>query len=259
MQEMAEQFIQVAERAGTLLRGMQHQYIASQYKASGDLVTEADLRSHELISRELRDRFPGYALILEEARNPNVLPRDFIVVDELDGTVIYKNGLSEWGISIAYVKAGVPVAGVMHQPARNVTVAAWKGGGTWIGGQKVTLNSTQSLGESISLVELNRYLHDEQILWIREISRHSLTTRCLGTVIGSAIELLRGHVSVYLNCEGAKIWDFAAAVVAVEEAGGVATACDGRDLSWQQLPMGVLLATNMHTAREVLCLNPTPE
>lgn len=256
---MAAQLIQVAERAGTLLRGMQHQHIASQYKAPGDLVTEADLRSHELISRELRDRFPGYNLILEEARNPNVLPRDFMVVDELDGTVIYRNGLSDWGISIAYVKAGIPVVGVMHQPAHNVTVAAWQGGGTWIGGQKVTLSATQSLGDSISLVELNRYLHDEQILWIREISRHSLTTRCLGTVIGSAIELLRGHASVYLNCEGAKIWDFAAAVVAVEEAGGVATACDGSDLSWHQLPMSVLLATNRHTAKEVLSLNPMPE
>ena len=111
------------------------------------------------------------------------------------------------------------------------------------------------MADSISLIELYRHLHYEQILWIREISRHSLTTRCLGTVIGSAIELLRGHASVYLNCEGAKIWDFAAAVVALEEAGGAATACDGSDLSWQQLPMSVLLAANMHTAKEVLRLN----
>ena len=63
-----------------------------------------------------------------------VLPHDFMVADELDGTVIYKNGLSEWGVSIAYIKAGLPVVGVMHQPARDVSVASWQGGGTWIGG-----------------------------------------------------------------------------------------------------------------------------
>ena len=254
MQEIAEQFVQVAEGAGVLLKGMQHPYLASRYKAPLDLVTEADLRSHELISRELRDRFPGYDLILEEADNPTILPSDFVVADELDGTVVYANGLSEWGISIACVKAGTPVVGVMHQPSRNVTVAAWRGGGTWIGDRRGTLSGTQSLADSISLVELNRHLNAEHMAWIQEVSRRSLATRSLGTVIGSAIELLSGHAVVYLNCEGAKVWDFAAAVVAVEEAGGVAKACDGSDLSWRQIPMSVLLAANSHTATEVLSL-----
>lgn len=254
MQEIAEQFVQVAEEVGVLLKGMQHPYLASQYKAPGDLVTEADLRSHELLSRELRDRFPGYDLILEEADNPTILPSDFVVADELDGTVVYANGLSEWGISIACVKAGTPVVGVMHQPSRNVTVAAWRGGGTWIGDRRATLSGTQSLADSISLVELNRHLNAEHMAWIQEVSRRSLATRSLGTVIGSAIELLSGHAVVYLNCKGAKVWDLAAAVVCVEEAGGVAKACDGSDLNWRQIPMSVLLAANSHTATEVLSL-----
>ena len=254
MQELAEQLVQVAEEAGALLKGMQHSHLSSQYKAPGDLVTEADLRSHEFISRELKDRFPGCALVFEEADNPTTLPSDFVVADELDGTVIYANGLSEWGVSIAWVKAGIPVVGVMHQPSRNVTVAAWRGGGTWIGNRRATLSRTQSLSGSIALVELNRHLTAKHFLWIQEISRRTLATRSLGTVVGSAIELLSGHAAVYLNPVGAKVWDFAAAVVAVEEAGGEAKACDGSDLSWRQIPISVLLAANSHTATEVLSL-----
>ena len=70
------------------------------------------------------------------------------------------------------------------------------------------------------------------------------------------MELINGHAAIYLNCIGAKVWDFAAAVVAVDEAGGVATASDGNDLTWRKLPIGVLLAANSLVAEEALSLRP---
>ena len=218
------------------------------------MVTDADLASHMLISSELRRLYPGHNLILEETDHADAIPDTYIVADELDGTVIYTNGLPEWGISIAHVKNGIPVVGVLHQPTHKVTVAAWRKGGTWIGKKRVTLDGKQSLSECISLVELNRFLEDAHISWISRIWKNSLATRSLGSVIGSSLELLHAHAAIYLNCVGAKVWDFAAAVVAVNEAGGVATASDGNDLTWRRLPISVLLAANSQVAEEALSL-----
>jgi 3'(2'), 5'-bisphosphate nucleotidase len=81
-----------------------------------------------------------------------------------------------------------------------------------------------------------------------------LTLRALGTAVGAAIEMLAGHASVYLNCQGAKVWDFAAAAVAVAEAGGVAVALNGSAPDWSVVPQGVLFAANPAVAAEVLRL-----
>jgi len=58
------------------------------------------------------------------------------------------------------------------------------------------------------------------------------------------MELLSGNTLLYLNTNGGRVWDFAAAALAVQEAGGVATDCSGEALAWDQLPMGVLFAIN---------------
>ena len=180
MQQMANDFAQVAEKAGSLLTNMQNQLLSVRYKAEGDLVTDADLASHVLISSELRRLYPGHNLILEETDHADSIPDTYIVADELDGTVIYANGLPEWGISIAHVKNGIPVVGVLHQPTHKVTVAAWIKGGTWIGKKRVTLDGKQSLSECISLVELNRFLEDDHISWISRICKKQSCDEKLG-------------------------------------------------------------------------------
>ena len=255
MEHLAQQLVVVAEAAGELLKKLQSGDLDPRYKAPADLVTAADRESHDFISAELKKRFPHQVLILEEQENPASLPGDYLVGDELDGTAIYANGLSEWGVSLAYVEGGRPVVGILHQPRRSITIVAWRGGGTWIGGRRIAFNSTRALNESIILVELNRFLTEDQVSWISQIAGRATATRCLSSVVGSSVELLSGHSSLYVNLWGAKVWDFAAAVVAVEEAGGVALTGDGGALTWERIPMSVLLAINPGVANEALALS----
>ena len=84
---------------------------------------------------------------------------------------------------------------------------------------------------------------------------YSLGIRCLGSTVGSAMELLRGRVGVYINWQGAKIWDIAAAALAVEEAGGVALSSLGHALTWEQLEMSAMLAANARLASEAYSCN----
>ena len=74
--------------------------------------------------------------------------------------------------------------------------------------------------------------------------------------VDAALELLRGRTDLYLNCRGAKIWDFAATALAVTEAGGTALAITddaaGADLRWDAVEMGVLYVANRILADECL-------
>src|SRR5579863_1136510 len=91
--------------------------IATEYKAGHDPVTEAD-RAVDAVLREnlLRD---GEGWLSEEtADNPSRLDKERVwIVDPLDGTREFVQGLPEFCVSIGYVEGGIPVAGGIYNPA----------------------------------------------------------------------------------------------------------------------------------------------
>ncbi len=254
VQHVVTHLAEVAEAAGAAILALRGQALGAHLKEPGQLVTLADQRSHEIIQPELARRFPGVTQILEEQENPESLPARYLTADELDGTAIYASGFPDWGVTLALIEDGRPVAGVMRQPALDVTVTAWRGGGTWLNGERVFLAPVSTLATSIAMLETNRFLTPEHIGWVGRIAYQALAGVTQATAVGNTISLLRGRASVYLNCRGAKVWDFAAATLAVTEAGGVALAEHGGAIDWRRLPVGALLAANRAVADEVLSL-----
>ncbi len=252
--KVALELASIATHAGRVLKRMQNKNLNSRFKAQAELVTTADLVSHDILVRGLSATFSRIPLILEEQQNSTNLPSRYLVGDELDGTAIYAHGLPDWGITLAYVDEGRPVAGVLYQPVHDRIAIAWKGGGTWVNRRKVWLSADCSLANSVVLIELNRHLQSDEFSWTKRIASRVLLVRSLGTAVGSALELLRGHVTVYINFRGGRVWDFAAAALAVEEAGGVALRPDGAALKWNDLSLGVLLAGNDRLAKQTLKL-----
>ena len=184
LKQIALDLAAIAKTAGALLKRMQGGRLRAWFKAPAELVTLADRASHKILLRELSRRFAPIPIILEEQNNPAKLPGRYFVADELDGTSIYSRGLPDWGLTLAYVDKGRPVAGVLHQPARNTTVVAWKNGGAWLRGKKISLNPTCSLENSVALVEWNRHLRTKDFRWIRNLTSHALVMRSLGTAVG---------------------------------------------------------------------------
>lgn len=255
LKELAHEFASISHAAGTLLKALQSKNRKAWFKTQAELVTAADLESHALLCGELSHRFPGIPLILEEQPNPDILPECYIAADELDGSALYSKGLPDWGVTLAYVENGRPVAGVLHQPALDRTVVTWRGGGTWNGETQIKLKPDKELGNNIILLEMNRHLNNNELAWFGRLSAKALATRSLATSVASAMELLHGQCGLYINCRGAKVWDFAAGALAVEEAGGVAKRPDGSNLSWDTLSIGVLLAADRKIARDALALS----
>lgn len=242
----AWRLLMVAQSAGRLLQAQQRAGFQVRFKAPGDVVTSADMAAQKYMRGELEREFPLFPLVFEEQEHPGELPSRCIVVDELDGSAVYTQGGADWGVTLAVIDGGEPVAGVVVQPARGLELVTAKHAGTWLNGTRLGVGQAgvqeAALQNAVVACELNRHTSAEQWAWVQRLAGHCLTLRALGTAVAGALEVLQGHAAVYLNPQGGKVWDFAAAALAVEEAGGVARRVDGGALDWRSIPQGVWLA-----------------
>ncbi len=138
MDNILDVLISIVKKAGTAIADIQGQDINERYKAKGDLLTRADKFSHSLIDAELKRYFPNIPLVLEEQGNSTVPQSQFIVGDELDGTIPFARGMNEWSVSLAYIDEQ-PTHGVIFLPSLKILISAEKGKGCWINNKHVHL------------------------------------------------------------------------------------------------------------------------
>ncbi|TAL05573.1 MAG: hypothetical protein EPO00_12675, partial [Chloroflexota bacterium] len=124
--------LDLAARAGELQMAHYERLEQIDYKSARDVVTEADHLSEALILDGIRAAFPGDALMAEETGEHDAAAGEAAssgvgrvwVVDPLDGTINYANGIPVFCVAIALVVDGVPVVGVIRDPTRHESFAA---------------------------------------------------------------------------------------------------------------------------------------
>lgn len=211
---------------------------AIQTKSSiDDLVTEADLAAEEAMTKAITSAFPGCRIVGEEAvaADPSVLdqvagPGVTFIIDPIDGTSNYANGVSVFGVILSVIENGRSVFGLLYDPLLDDWVMAFRGGGAWFGRpaeDPVRLVLDQAPGQRVTgfvpLFLFPREVRADVAAAALEFDRFS-TLRCScheyrQLVTGGADFLMNGMLNV---------WDHAAGVLAMEEAGGVVRLLDGR-------------------------------
>ena len=132
------------------------------HKSAHDVVTEVDHLSEALILDGIRAAFPGDALLAEETGEHDAAAGESAssgigrvwVVDPLDGTINYANGIPMFCVSIALVVDGVPVVGVVRDPARNESFAATVGGPATLNGHTVSASAKDKLSDFVISMSL---------------------------------------------------------------------------------------------------------
>ena len=128
--------IALAARAGEVLMDRYERLERIHHKSARDVVTEADHLSEALIIDAIRERDPGDAILAEESGEHRAVAGEaptsgrgrVWIIDPLDGTVNYANGIPFFCVSIGLVVDGRPSVGVVHDPTRGETFAATAGG-----------------------------------------------------------------------------------------------------------------------------------
>ncbi len=236
--------VDLAHRAGALLRAGRERDLTVQSKDHADVVTEIDLASERLIVDGLRRSFPDHAIIGEEGGLQTAAASYTWLVDPLDGTLNYLHGIPFFAVSIGLLHNGTPLLGVVYDPLRDELFSAVAGHGAYSNGRRLHVSATADLRRTMLTTGFpyDRFVQPDNnlrefaalLLQVQDIRRPGSAALDLCNVAAGRSE---GHWEL-----GLKPWDVAAAGLIVREAGGIVTDYDGAD--WQPLATDRLIAAN---------------
>lgn len=187
----------------------------SDVKRDGSVVTEADVDVDRFIQAALQAGFPQHGILSEESALVYQGAEFTWVIDPLDGTTNFANGLSHWGVSIALLHQGEPVLGVLDFPLLQQRFAAIRGGGAWLNGQRLHAPAAPPAELHSNLF----FTTDSRAFRFLDV-RSPLKARILGS---AAFDLAAVAAGTAVACVETtpKAWDLAAAWLIVQEAGAV--------------------------------------
>jgi myo-inositol-1(or 4)-monophosphatase len=193
------------------------------YKGHSSPVTEADIALDTFLKDHLSALLPQAGWLSEEtADDPARLERSLVwIVDPIDGTRAFASGHPDWAISIALVRDGRPVLGILHAPIHGLLYEARLGEGAWRNDGRLKLSQDQAL-------EPARVAGPKPL--VDRYEHHMGPIERLPKVPSLALRLARvadGSIDVGLVSAHAQDWDIAAADLILHEAGGHLTGFDG--------------------------------
>ena len=232
--ELRDICVAAAEAGARTLRDLYHRPRNVQFKGRTDLVTDADKAAEEAVLRILRDSAPGTRILAEESGALGEGDIRFIV-DPLDGTTNYANGIPIFSCTVAAEEKGMPVAGCTVDPLRGETYLAARGQGaqlrTQSGSQTLRVSNCADLLDAVVCTGFPYGNRDQLPRMIAAFGKFTELTRGTRRLGSAAIDLayvaagrLDGFWEPFL-----KPWDLAAGVILVQEAGGLVTRFDGSE------------------------------
>jgi len=196
------------------------------YKDRRDMVTNVDLEVEGAIRSKLEAMFPDHGFQGEETEDSHPEADYQWLVDPIDGTKYYVGQSSLFSVSIALLHRGDPVVGVVYNVTAQQCFHAYRGGGSFLDGQRLSGPTVHRLGDVIANVDTpeTHRLPPEERLWFEtklvELSRRLYRLRALGLGSLAACWLATGALDAYVDLTGyVKPQDTAAGRVVLREAG----------------------------------------
>jgi myo-inositol-1(or 4)-monophosphatase len=248
--------IEIAGRAGALLVDRFERVEQVSYKSARDVVTEVDHLSEQLILGAIRERFAGDGILAEESGEHLALAGNAgglavgrtWVVDPLDGTINYANGIPFYCVSIAMLVDGRPELGVIHDPVRGEWLAATAGGPATMDGRTVTVSDKEQLSDFVISMALSGRAVASRVRRVRKAIR---VPRSMGSAALALAYVGNGRFDAFIQQGGLSAWDVAAAGLIAERAGARVTDMQGGpwfDLARPARSIGIVAAPPAHHA-----------
>ncbi|MDC0736845.1 inositol monophosphatase family protein [Cognatishimia sp. SS12] len=214
-------------------------------KGAGDFVSRADVAAEEIIKEELMGARPTYGWMAEEGgEEEGKDPTRRWIVDPLDGTTNYLHGMPHWAVSIALEHKGEIVAGVIFDAAKDEMFYAEKGEGAWLNdSNRLRVSGRHRMIESVFATGVPFGGRKELPDTLQDLAR--LMPTCAGVRRWGSAALDMAYVAAgryegYWE-RGLNVWDIAAGVIIIKEAGGFVQAMDPEE---SVLESGTVLCAN---------------
>lgn len=229
---MIEQFLKdIIREAGELAKGYFQKGVSARAKAHlGDLVTEADEAVSDFLIQKIKEKFPDHGIHSEEQKNDINPGSQFEwIIDPIDGTRNFANGIPLWCVMIAVYENGQALLAAVYQPLANEIFFAVKGRGATLNGLPIQVNNVSTFDHGFGLAVRVDNRSDKEPEFKRLLDRLNNDTTVwmhnFGTMLASCY-LASGGVDFFAENAGFD-HDYAAPALICAEAGAVVTDADG--------------------------------
>ena len=237
----------LARGAGEITLNYFRRPFEPERKADGSFVTAADREAERLLRTEIAKRFPEDSILGEEEGEQAGSSGRRWIVDPIDGTYSFVHGVPFYGVLVGLEIDGEPVAGVVNLPALGELVAAARGQGCFLNGERARTSAVKSLDQALLLSTdfgtCARYGFGDAAA---ELQRRAAARRTWGDCYGHVL-VATGRAECMLD-PVMNVWDCAPLLPILEEAGGTFTDWAGR----RTIRGGNAVSTNGPLSEEVL-------
>jgi len=204
---------------------------------NNQVLTETDLQIGKEIIERIKKEFPDHSIIDEEA---GVIDSKSIftwVIDPIDGTSNFANGVPLYGIMLGLLKDNEPIAGGLALPNFSEVYIAEKGNGAYCNGEKISISKETNLKNSLVAYGVDGHQEKpeftkEECELLAEIILNIRNLRSSNSVFDIAM-VAKGNYGAFLN-RTSKVWDNVAQQIIIEEAGGVYTDFFGQKIDYSK-------------------------
>jgi len=182
-------------------------------KGPKDFVTNSDIKAEKIIIEELRKARPNYSIISEEnGIEKNKDESNSWIIDPIDGTINFLHGVPHFAISIALQSNNEIICGLIFDPIKDELFYAEKNNGAFFNNQRIRVSKKRDINEC--LFALGKLKNDID-----------LTYRRSGCAALDMAYVASGRFDGYFQ-NNLNLWDIAAGIIIVKEAGGIINEID---------------------------------
>jgi histidinol phosphatase-like enzyme (inositol monophosphatase family) len=247
LQGLLDFAVALAREAGEITLRYFRKEFETRLKGKDNFVTQADWEAEEFLRRRITEEFPADAILGEEGGERAGSTQRRWIIDPIDGTYSFVHGVPFYGVLLGVEVGGEPSVGVINIPALGELVYAARGLGCFWNGERARASQTHALEDALLLSTdfgtCSAYGFGPAA---DELQRRAAMRRTWGDCYGYVL-VATGRADVMLD-PVMNVWDCAALLPVVEEAGGTFTDWRGR----RSIHSGNAVATNGRLFDEVM-------
>jgi histidinol-phosphatase len=247
LKEVLDFAVEAAREAGDITLRYFRKSFETRLKGKDNFVTQADVEAEEFLRRRIRERFPEDSIIGEEGGESAGRTERRWIIDPIDGTYSFVHGVPFYGVLLGVEVEGEPSIGVINMPALGEVTSAARGLGCFLNGEPARVTGTKHLEDALLLsTDFGACAHYVFGPAAEELQRRAAMRRTWGDCYGYVL-VATGRADVMLDA-AMNVWDCAALLPVIEEAGGTFTDWRGT----RTIHGGNAVATNGPLFEEVM-------
>ncbi len=220
--------VKAALEAGGMLKEKFGHVTDIKTKSDRNLVSDLDLKADEIITRVIEEKFESDNILSEEKPIPELEAGFTWIIDPIDGTHNYIRNIAIFGVSIGIAYNDKVVAGVIYMPTTNELYWAQKDKGAYCNDKRIRVSQRDIRQATIFFDSGIRYKPDAILKSLGSVADKVFNVRMLGSTVRGLTYIAEGKAELEVEYTD-QVWDYAAGLCIIEEAGGRVTDFKGNE------------------------------